>query len=249
MSAAPIEVRVWTVDLDGPGVSIDEGPASPALREVTSVLDEVEQAGAARRAPLPSRRYVAAHVAMRTILGQALGTPPGAIRFDRTCEHCGDPDHGRPRVAGALEVACSLSHSAGLALVAVAARAGGARIGIDVELIRPRRHLDRLAARVLGPDGYRRWCALPEPARLRAFLVGWTEHEAVAKAHGTGIFKAASGASDAGRARRAGEGARDRAGWHVTAVDAGPAAVASLAADAVTAVEGPIPFGVGRGAT
>ena len=78
-----------------------------------------------------------------------------------------------------------MSHSGSVALVAVAA--GGVPIGVDVEVVRSRRNLDALAARVLAPDVYDRWRARPDDERLRAFLQEWTAKEAYLKAIGVGI--------------------------------------------------------------
>lgn len=217
MSTRPVAVRVWRVDLDAPtGLPAVEA-AAPAE------LDDHERAIAARCAPERARRYVAAHMAARAVLGAELGEPAGAIRFDRSCEHCGQPDHGRPRVVGAADLGWSLSHSGGVALIALAARGTATRIGVDVEVERSRRHLARLAARVLEPDDHARWRALPADERLRAFLRSWTEREAVAKARGLGILGAARQTDDTPC-------------WYVEPVDAGAAAVASLASDAPAVV-------------
>jgi hypothetical protein len=73
----------------------------------------------------------------------------------------------------------SLSHTDGLAAVAVS---DGGVTGVDVERIRPLRHMDRIAAR-LGidlPDG-------PDEARLQAFFAGWVRAEAQGKALREGL--------------------------------------------------------------
>jgi 4'-phosphopantetheinyl transferase len=177
----PLDVSVWTVDLDQPPSVVD------ALR---AHLDEAEVRAAASRSNDAIRdRYVVAHGALRMILGARLGIAPGAVEFDRRCARCGDPDHGKPAVvmeaalpADRLEF--SLSHSESVAMVAVVT---GARIGVDVEVERPRRHLDALAARVLAAEDHADWLDRSESEQLHAFLGQWTAKEAYLKAIGAGI--------------------------------------------------------------
>jgi 4'-phosphopantetheinyl transferase len=89
--------------------------------------------------------------------------------------------------SGATTAALSfnLSHSGGLALVAVAP--GGIEIGVDVERLRPRRDLVRLAARRLPEDAATAVAAASDSDRERVFYAAWTRHEARAKCTGTGL--------------------------------------------------------------
>lgn len=172
-------VRLFTIDLDPPDAAV------PAL---AATLDDREQrAAAARAAGSPRRRYVVAHGALRDLLGAALGRDPAAIRFDRRCRHCGDPLHGKPAVIDAAECSFSLSHSGDLAVVAIAI--GRGEVGVDVEMRRDRRQLDRLAARVFTAEVLAESRALPEGARLDAFLRAWTIKEAFGKATGHGLVR------------------------------------------------------------
>lgn len=93
---------------------------------------------------------------------------------------------GKPRLAEAPErLSFNLSHSAGLALVAVAA--GGTPVGIDVERLRPRRDLARLAARWLPEDDAAAVAAATEAEREAVFYAAWTRFEARVKCAGTGL--------------------------------------------------------------
>ncbi len=123
---------------------------------------------------------------LRDILGGALGTDPNELAFDRRCAHCNHPTHGKPVVVGAPELSFSLSHSGAVTVIAVAP---GARVGADVEIIRPRRYLDRLAARILMPAELADWQDLPVPERLPRFLRHWTEREAYLKGLGVGLVR------------------------------------------------------------
>ena len=104
------------------------------------LLDEHERALVATRTGDARRRYLAAHAAARVVLGDRLGTDPARVSI------ASEPG-GRPVVDG---VAFSLTHSAERAAVAVASP--DRRIGVDLELVRPRTHLDRLAQRVFDPS-------------------------------------------------------------------------------------------------
>ena len=81
----------------------------------------------------------------RHLLGLRLVTDPAAVPITRVCERCGHPTHGRPRLAEGPVFGAT--HSGDRALVAVAD--GPSALGVDLEVIRPRADLDRLAARVL----------------------------------------------------------------------------------------------------
>ncbi len=213
----PLNVSVWTVDLDQPPAVVD------ALR---GSLDDTEvRAAASRRDDTVRNRYVVAHGAVRSILGSRLGVDPGAVEISRRCSRCGDAAHGRPEVRAPAEpVSFSLSHSEALAAVAVVT---GARVGIDIEVERPRRRLDALAARVLGSEAHADWLELESEAQLRAFLEQWTAKEAYLKAIGAGITVPLRDVPV------------EPAGWTVTGFATPPGVVARVAVDgyAVVSVE------------
>lgn len=125
-----------------------------------------------------------ARAALGRILAIALGEPdPPALAVG---------ENGKPRLAvepGRL--AFNLSHSGGLALVAVAA--GGVEVGVDVERLRPRRDLVRLAARWLPEEDAAAVAAASDEEREAVFYAAWTRHEARTKCTGAGL----SGASPA----------------------------------------------------
>jgi 4'-phosphopantetheinyl transferase len=152
----PELVEVWVVPLDRDDEEVLR------LRGLLS-REERDRAG---EAPLAQRkrRYVARQAALRSILAERTGVAPGEIRFTRSV-------NGKPALAGdgrGLEF--SVSDSAGLALVALAAR----EVGIDVEQIR-----DRPAARRAGLGTDR-------------FFERWTRIEATGKAVGAGLLGSGS---------------------------------------------------------
>ncbi|MFD3678128.1 4'-phosphopantetheinyl transferase family protein [Streptomyces sp. NPDC058613] len=153
------------------------------------VLDRREGARAAAfHDDRARRRYVASHIALRTVLGGCLGIAPHEVRLTReTCglPHCAQP-HGRPTLAGgAPAVEFSLSRSGGLAVVALAA----VPVGVDVES-RAFRHpdspLDGMIRR-LHPAERAALAELPPAQREEGFLSCWVRKEAYLKGIGTGL--------------------------------------------------------------
>jgi 4'-phosphopantetheinyl transferase len=148
------------------------------VTDAAQVLDAGERARAeAFLRPSDRDRYVASHIAFREIVAACLAAAPAEVEFARDCLHCGDPGHGKPRVAapaapgtaGALDV--NLSHAGELAVVAVAV--APLRVGVDVERERP----DLDWSEILG-------ASCPD---ARTGLRRWTRAEAVLKAAGLGL--------------------------------------------------------------
>ncbi|MGY1682057.1 4'-phosphopantetheinyl transferase family protein [Geodermatophilus sp. SYSU D01176] len=98
--------------------------------EHDALLGEADLVRRARLAsPADRQRLTAGAAVARLVLGAALGTPPAALRIDRTCPACGGP-HGRPRLADTEGLHFSISHAGHC--VAVAVLPGGP-VGVDVE--------------------------------------------------------------------------------------------------------------------
>jgi 4'-phosphopantetheinyl transferase len=164
---------------------VQDADAATAL--ASGILDAAEQERAAKfRRSQDRRSYVAAHVALRSLLGARLGMPPEAVEFVReTCPTCGGP-HGRPAVAGG-GLHFSLSHSGDLAMIGLAATT----IGVDVEKT-PTLRTATETARMLHPDETAELQALGDDARAEAFGRAWVRKEAYLKALGTGLSRALS---------------------------------------------------------
>ncbi len=135
--------------------------------------------------PADRLRLTAGAAVVRLVLGTALGTPPQALRIDRTCTSCGSP-HGRPRLPGAEGLHFSVSHSGNWVAVAVLP---GHPVGVDVQevgCLAPSEVGD-LAGCVL-PDPEREHLArLPATQQPWAFTISWVRREAVLKATGQGL--------------------------------------------------------------
>jgi 4'-phosphopantetheinyl transferase len=127
------------------------------------------------------RRFIAAHGALRIILGRGLDVRPESLRFVRN-------PFGKPLLSD-TNLHFSLSHSASLAVVGVAE---GIEVGVDVELVQPRAHLSRIAGRIFAPDDLARFQAARDDERIEMFYRLWTQTEARLKACGKGFSQPAN---------------------------------------------------------
>ncbi len=128
----------------------------------------------------PYRRGEDAERRIRGWLGDLWALPPGAMTIARD-------SHGRPYLeAGAHRVDLNWSHS-GDRLIAVCAER--ARVGVDIEWLRPRPKALALARRFYDPAETAGLAEMThDPARLEhAFTRLWCAKEAVLKAHGRGL--------------------------------------------------------------
>ncbi|MGD9485993.1 4'-phosphopantetheinyl transferase superfamily protein [Streptomyces sp. TRM70308] len=153
-----------------------------AARLAPDVLDADEQKRAATFVrPQDQDLYRTSHVALRLLLGAHLALPPAKVRFTRlSCPGCGEP-HGRPAVAdGALHH--SLSHTGGLALVALATTP----VGVDVERL-PSPDTVANTARALHAREAAELAPLSAEDSPAAFARAWTRKEAYLKGLGIGL--------------------------------------------------------------
>jgi 4'-phosphopantetheinyl transferase len=140
------------------------------------------------RVELGGAGRTAARAALSNLLAKYLGAaePSAAGKAAEPPALAVDPG-GKPRLAedpGRLSF--NLSHSGDLALIAVGA--GGTEVGVDVERLKARRDLVRLAARWLPEDDAAVVAsAASEEEREVAFYAAWTRHEARVKCTGVGL--------------------------------------------------------------
>lgn len=166
------ETHVWRFRLDPP-----QDKLGPRLR----LLDEDEAARASRfHFERHRRRFIAAHGAMRVILGRYLAVPPASYNFITN-------QYGKPALAHSHNkgVQFSLAHSHELGLLAVAR----ATVGVDIEWMRENLEFDSIARRFFAPGERSRIENLPTLSRHRAFFHVWTRKEAYIKALGVGLLK------------------------------------------------------------
>jgi 4'-phosphopantetheinyl transferase len=160
--------HVWSARVDGPG-------AAPAMLDL---LDARERLRAERFVFGRDRdRYVVRHGFYRRVLAAYMRVRPERVEIAVL-------PTGRPVVLGSSDLDFNVSHSAGLAMIAVAR---GRPVGVDVERVR---HVadamsladDHFSARERGALR-----SAPAHARSRLFLALWTAKEAVLKASGVGL--------------------------------------------------------------
>jgi len=169
-SLAEDDVHLWRGRLDSAERDPDNaGALLPA--------DELARARRFRR-PEDGRRFIAARVILRQLLGGYLDADPWALRFDYD-------RHGKPELSGdGAEGLCfSVAHSGGSALYGFAR---GRRVGVDLELMRDLAVFD-VAGQFFAADEIRALCALPASDQLAAFYRCWTRKEAYLKAKGLGL--------------------------------------------------------------
>jgi 4'-phosphopantetheinyl transferase len=166
------QVDLWRLALDA---------ESSWVAELESVLSVDERARAARfRFERDRRRFVAARGLLRHILGRYLGIAARALHF--RYGDFGKPELGDDRGAPGLRF--NLSHSGGLALLAVGR---GRRLGIDVEDTGRAVDATRIAARYFAPGEALALGELPPEQRQQGFYRAWTRKEAYVKAIGRGL--------------------------------------------------------------
>jgi 4'-phosphopantetheinyl transferase len=149
------------------------------LDDPTSVLSE-EETRRARALPGTYRmRFMEGRAFLRHVLASYVGCAPGELSFSKGPE-------GKPVLTTRRpDIRFNLSHSGGLAVCAVKL---GDDIGVDVEVVREVRSLERIAGRVLPADSSAAVVRAPARYRLDAFLRAWTRREAVTKLLGFGLM-------------------------------------------------------------
>ncbi|MFF7261188.1 4'-phosphopantetheinyl transferase family protein [Streptomyces sp. NPDC008159] len=151
-------------------------------------LDELDESERRRaktfRRPADRALYIAAHIALRRLLGAYLRLPAADVRFRRAdCPRCGGP-HGRPVLSDAGPGAphFSLSHSRGAVLVGVARTP----VGVDIEGL-PRPERVEVCRSALHPQERRELDDVPASDRPACFARLWARKEAYLKGTGVGV--------------------------------------------------------------
>lgn len=167
-----MDANVWLVNLDAPDV--DEAWCTRMLSP--EERDRANRFGFAR----DRRRYIVSHAALRSVLASRLAVPPEQLEF---CRRPGGKPALMPSPDGP-SVEFNLSHSDGMALIAVARKR---QIGIDLERVRNDVPFAELAERFFSARETAALTALPSRLQGLAFYQCWTAKEALSKARGTGL--------------------------------------------------------------
>jgi 4'-phosphopantetheinyl transferase len=149
------------------------------VRAAEAVLSSDERSRSDRARP-PARReaFILAHAALRHILGSYVGHPAATLMIERSA-------HGKPALRG-HKLAFSLSRSGHTAVCAVAREA---RVGIDVERLRPVSEVSALVERWFAPAEAASFALVSHPQKAVTFLGLWTRKEAFVKATGEGLLR------------------------------------------------------------
>lgn len=159
-------VHIWRAALDEDGWPGPERLPGPEQERFDAFLR-----------PQPARRWLASRWALRRVLASYLGQEPTAVELEVE-------ERGKPRLRDGDELEFNLSHSNGLALIAVTT---GRAVGVDVEMVEPNRDLVALAERALPPEDVATVRAALPVERPALFYAAWTRHEAGLKCLGLGL--------------------------------------------------------------
>ena len=165
------EVHSWCASLDVP-------PETSTRLYATLTPDERTR-GARFQFERDQQRFIVARGVLRDLLGRYLQVEPGKISF--VCNVFGKPDLG-PEFANRLKF--NLSHSAGLALIAIAT---ASNVGVDLEYIRAQSDYADIARHFFSAAEVDHLSALPGHLYAEAFFSCWTKKEACLKACGEGL--------------------------------------------------------------
>ena len=171
------EVHSWCASLDV--------PPETSARLYATLSSAERKRGAGFRFERDRQRFIVAHGVLRDLLGRYLHTQPGRLSY--VYNAFGKPDL-TPEFGGRLKF--NLSHSAGLALIAIAA---DSNVGADLEYIRAQSDYAEIARRFFAAAEVDQLTALPSHLYAEAFISCWTKKEAYLKACGDGLAIALNG--------------------------------------------------------
>ncbi|MGW1253818.1 4'-phosphopantetheinyl transferase family protein [Streptomyces sp. NPDC002513] len=202
-------VEIWSVDLRPPGIDV---------REFAELLSDDERGRWRRIVDQEGRdRYAVAHGSVRLILASELDVSPDSLTWHRGIQ-------GKPRLVGVADgLHTSLSHSDGLALLAVAGR----EVGVDVERIAAR-WSRKPPVRFFPAAEAAAVAAVPPAERAALFVRLFTRKEACVKAAGGSLLPHGVQLHTAGEAPLVVTGPKNER-WHVRDVPVAEGYGASVA--------------------
>lgn len=188
-------IHVWRVRFDAFAVlsEVERDRRMESWRAILSA-EERRRADSFRTEAL-RQDYIAAHAALRYVLGMYLKVWPAVIRIhaaERTKPSLAnvliglESDQDREQ----LDLRFNLSHTRGAVLIGIAA---GRELGVDIECQRPIEDMEAMAGSVMSDEELRLWKALEREMRTRAFYQVWTRKEAYLKAIGLGLYRSLQG--------------------------------------------------------
>lgn len=180
LQLASDEVHCWSVRLD-------VSPETCAGLYATLAADERNRSGRFRF-ERDRRRFVVARGALRDVLGRYVGTRPDQIRF--AYNPFGKPELS-PEIGRRVAACCAptsrvrfnVSHSADLAIIAVAADTD---VGVDLERVREADYTE-IVRYFFSAAEVDELNTVPSHVQAQAFFSCWTKREAYVKARGEGL--------------------------------------------------------------
>jgi 4'-phosphopantetheinyl transferase len=168
------EVCLWQASLDICGSHLDK---------LAGLLSKKETARSRRfLKEIHQKRFIAAHGILRCILSGLLDIDPERLFFE-------SDSRGKPHLKNNPEVSFpyfNLSHSRDMMVLGVSIKQP---IGVDVEYIRTRVDIFRLAKRFFSPAEFMDIKTAPQELAKQKFYQYWTLKEAYLKATGDGISR------------------------------------------------------------
>jgi 4'-phosphopantetheinyl transferase len=161
-------IHIWHIDLDGSTDDLVALLSSDEIRIAKAKVKKIEQ-----------DRYIRARGCMRSILSSYLNIAGSELKFNVG-------DKGKPSIRdNKSNIEFNLTHCEGIALLAVTRTN---TVGIDLERIRNKPSLIKIAQRTFTDGVYAELKQIPPEKIAARFFHYWTELEARAKCKGCGIF-------------------------------------------------------------
>jgi len=156
-----------------------EVPRDASVRFYATLSAAERDRTARLRFRLDQQRFIASHGVLRELLSRYLGVSPGRIRYRYNA-------FGKPDLSHEFgtRLKFNLSHSAGLAVIAVAPES---EVGVDLECIQAGYDYRAIARCFFSPAEAAQLDALPPDPYANAFVSYWTKKEACLKGCGGGL--------------------------------------------------------------
>src|SRR5207245_2733890 len=154
-------------------------PPETSVRLYATLTPDERTRSARFQVERDQQRFIVAHGVLRDLLGRYLQAQPGRITF--VYNAFGKPDVS-PEFGNRLTF--NLSHSAGLALIAIAS---ASNVGVDVESIQARPDYADIARHFFSAAEVNYLIIYTSHRYAEAFFSCWTKKEAYLKACGEGL--------------------------------------------------------------
>jgi 4'-phosphopantetheinyl transferase len=181
MVTGPWQKTPASLEISSNAIDIWRVPLNPTARQTDQFFDclSKREQKRAQQFRFPDKRiqFVTTRARLRQCLALAIDTQETEIQIETGAS-------GKPVLCGATDIQFNVSHTHGLALIAITR---GQSIGIDVERLRDSTNHLRLAENYFSAAERTAIISLPKESLVAPFFACWTRKEAVVKAIGTGV--------------------------------------------------------------